>query len=273
MLTVRGVIIGICIVLFAWNRVEEWQILAERETKGIGMATTPIQRALFFDYPKVYGVIETWMERHHAISLEQVSGLSSEDVRCAAKLKKLPLWKGLWNMWMEPQSEPIPPLFEKIREGQLWRVFTPCLLHADFVHILFNLFAFWVLAKQVEEKLSTARLLLLMGFIGSIANAAQYITAGPFFMGISGIVVGLVGFIWMRQKKAPWEGYPLHKLSILFVFVLVGLMWVVELFSMLIQWVAGSPAFMMPIANTAHIVGGIAGALCGRLSFFSRSHT
>ena len=22
--------------------------------------------------------------------------------------------------------------------------------------------------------------------------------------------MGMAGFIWMRQRKAPWEGYPLH---------------------------------------------------------------
>ena len=43
------------------------------------------------------------------------------------------------------------PLFEKIRQGELWRLFTPCILHRDFLHILFNMIWVWILVKQIEE--------------------------------------------------------------------------------------------------------------------------
>ena len=30
---------------------------------------------------------------------------------------------------------------------------------------------------------------------------------GPYFLGFSGIITGMIGYILVRQKIAPWEGY------------------------------------------------------------------
>ncbi len=161
------------------------------------------------------------------------------------------------------------PLFTKIREGEVWRLFTPCLLHAGILHILFNMAWAWLLIKQVEQRLSKWKTLILILLIGIVANFAQYFVSGPYFLGFSGVVVGLVGFIWVRQKIAPWEGYPLQKSTFLFILIFVIAMFALEIFS-LVSAAITAKEISANIANTAHIIGGITGALFGRLPFFSR---
>jgi GlpG protein len=160
-------------------------------------------------------------------------------------------------------------LFEKIRQGEFWRLFTPCLLHRDFLHILFNMVWVWILTKQIEERLRIWKICLMILIIGVISNTVQYFVSGPYFLGFSGVVVGMAGFIWMRQKIAPWEGYPLQRSTILFLLFFVVAMFALELITFSLQLF--SVIQISPnIANTAHIIGGIVGILLGRMPFFSR---
>jgi GlpG protein len=128
----------------------------------------------------------------------------------------------------------------------------------------------WLLGKQIEGRLGKGKMVLFILITGVLANTAQYLMGGPDFLGFSGVIVGMVGFIWMRQKCAPWEGYPLQRSTILFIMVFVGAMLLLEVLAMTLEYfqviqLSGG------IANTAHIVGGVVGALLGRLRFFARS--
>lgn len=127
----------------------------------------------------------------------------------------------------------------------------------------------WILLPPIEARLPKWKIALLILITGVIPCVAQYLVSGPYFLGFSGIVVGLVGFIWVRQKVAPWEGYPLQKLTIIFVLVYVASLFGLEIFS-LIKNVISTSTSTVTIANTAHIVGGLIGMLLGALPFFSR---
>jgi GlpG protein len=112
----------------------------------------------------------------------------------------------------------------------------------------------------------------LVILIAIVSNVAQYLMGGPYFIGISGVVVGLGGFIWMRQRKAPWEGYSVQKSALLLLFFFVGAMvaldgviWGLRLFFTKLP--------TLQIANTAHVVGGITGILLGRLPWFKKGLT
>jgi GlpG protein len=129
----------------------------------------------------------------------------------------------------------------------------------------------FILGRQIEERIGIVRYIFLSLLIGIAGNVAQYLMSGPDFLGYSGIVTGMVGFIWIRQKIAPWEGYPLQKPVIIFITVFVLAMLAFEVFVVSlkffhIDW--GSVA----LANTAHVIGGLFGALLGRLSMFARAH-
>src|SRR5262249_33895307 len=48
-----------------------------------------------------------------------------------------------------------------IRDGQLWRFLTPALLHASIPHILFNMYALFVIGVGLERNFGHQRFLLL----------------------------------------------------------------------------------------------------------------
>jgi GlpG protein len=166
-------------------------------------------------------------------------------------------------------GEPGEALFGKIREGQVWRLVTPVFLHKDLLHILFNMLWVWYLGRPIEERIGPWRfgLLMLLCAIGS--NTVQYLMSGPLFVGYSGVVTGMAGFIWVREKLAPWEGYPLTKGTIMFLLVFIMAISVLQAISFLLSHFVGIH-FLIGIANSAHIGGAVIGVLLGRLSFFAR---
>jgi GlpG protein len=92
--------------------------------------------------------------------------------------------------------------------------------------------------------------------------------SGPLFFGLSGLVTALFGFIWMRQRLAPWEGYILSKPTIYFIAIFIFAMFMIQLVSFFLQ-ITNQAALSAGIANTAHLVGLGIGALCGRLNLFA----
>jgi len=93
--------------------------------------------------------------------------------------------------------------------------------------------------------------------------------SGPDFLGFSGVVIGMAGFIWMRQRQAPWEGYPLQKATVMFILFFVAAMFALELLVFFLR-LFNIGNLSASIANTAHIIGGLCGMVLGRFSFFSR---
>ena len=183
------------------------------------------------------------------------------------------MWKGvvplLITKYKTGHFGPKEPLMEKIGQGQVWRFFSPCLLHKDLFHLLFNMSWLWILGAQIEVRLSFRRFLLLLVILGVVSNTAQYFMGGPFFLGFSGVVAGFLGFIWMRQKIAPKEGYPLPRSAALFLFYSILGMMFLEAILCILQMVL---PFTVPfnIANTAHIVGAVTGLILGKATFFAR---
>lgn len=161
------------------------------------------------------------------------------------------------------------PLFGKIREGEVWRLFSPCILHKDLLHILFNMLWLWYLGRPIEQRIGPFRMLLFSVIVGILTNTAQYLMSGPFFIGYSGIVTGLAGFIWMRERIAPWEGYPLNRSTILFLLIFIFGILGLQIFSFFVETFS-SYSFAPNIANTAHIAGAVVGAILGRFQYFAQ---
>lgn len=176
-------------------------------------------------------------------------------------------WRGLFPFFHSDHARPL--FFAKIRAGEIWRLFTPCLLHADFLHILFNMAWLLLLGKQIEEKIRPVKMALLILLIGSISNTAQYLMSGSSFLGFSGVIVGMAAFIWMRERIAPWEGYATNRTTLYFLFLFVLAMCVLEGL-VLVMHALSLFEVSIAIANTAHIVGGLCGLLLGRFPFFAR---
>lgn len=263
----------LCALLFAWNEKEAFTLKRTVGELSLAVGLTPIQRVCLFDYPKMMASVNDVIVKYNIRSEKELSTLPRAGQKEFRAAEEIPVWNGLVvevAQGVFPGSDLYKiPLFEKIREGQVWRLFTPSLLHKDIIHLVFNMGWLFLLGLQIECRMSKCRFLLLVFLLGVFSNTAQYLMGGPYFLGFSGVVVGLTGFIWARQRKAPEEGYPLPKTTALFVFYFVLVMMGLEGIAVAAQAVF-STSIPFNIANTAHVAGGLAGLLLGRCVFFSR---
>lgn len=141
-------------------------------------------------------------------------------------------------------------LFSEILNGQLWRIITPIFLHFGFIHLLFNMMWLKDLGKIVEFFFGEKKFLYFVLIVGAFSNLGQYLTRGPKFGGMSGVVYGLLGLIWVSKKvnAAPMLSLPKNDM-----YLMVG--W----FFLCMTGVFG------PIANTAHGVGLGMGMILGTM--------
>lgn len=229
-----------------------------------------LKRVLMFDYSARQEIIDRIQNEYGPAVLQRPDQLPPEGRELYQKALQTPAWEGLYPIFLPrnlDQSRVLPPLFEKIQQGEIWRFFTPCLLHLDFFHIFFNMLWLLILGSQMESRIGSSRYLIFILMVGSLSNLGQYLMSGPNFLGISGVVCGMAAFIWIRQQKAPWEGYNLPKVTFLFLLFFITMMLMIQFFSFLMEATGGS-ALAPDVANTAHLVGGLSGALLARIKFF-----
>ncbi|NVJ68561.1 MAG: rhomboid family intramembrane serine protease [Gammaproteobacteria bacterium] len=149
-----------------------------------------------------------------------------------------------------------------ILQGQLWRLISPIFLHFIIVglpiHILFNMMWLWDLGGSIEKTKGWNYLLVLVVIIGVGSNLSQYYyydmtgryfsATGDYFGGMSGVVYGLLGFIFVRRRFDPF--FPLRLNDAIMNFMLIWL-------------VLGFVGVIGNVANIAHLSGLIIGALLG----------
>lgn len=273
--TLTNLFILLCAAIFFFNGFEAASILHQKGELALEYGTE-IDQELLFDYPQYFENFKEFLDLYPIKTIKELDELPPEAKECYKKLQNAPTWKGFSELIVTRSLtdwRDLPPhtLFGKIRQGEIWRLFTPVLLHGSIIHILFNMIWLSILGKQIELRLGKFRYLFLILLLGVIPNVVQYLISGPNFIGFSGIVVGFAGFIWMREKVAPWEGYPLQKIVLIFLFVYVMAMLALEIVSMSLQFFHVTE-LSANIANAAHIVGGLLGMFFARLPFFSRSH-
>ena len=136
----------------------------------------------------------------------------------------------------------------EVKAGEVWRLITPIFLHGDFMHILFNMMWLVQLGRFIESRFGGAKLLALVMVIGVGSNLAEYLWSQPNFGGMSGVVYGLFGFLWMKGKFGRDQGWEMPTQT-----VQLMLMWMVLCFT----------GMLGPIANAAHVGGLVIGALLG----------
>lgn len=143
-----------------------------------------------------------------------------------------------------------------IDNAEYWRLVTPVFLHFGHFHLIFNALLFWVLGQKIEYFLGSPRLAVYIVLIAVCSNIGQYLLGGAaLFGGLSGVVYGLLGFIWIHQKISPVSELSVPR-------GLIGLM-----FFWLILGISGLVNFFMDvsIANAAHAIGLASGVTLGVL--------
>ena len=139
----------------------------------------------------------------------------------------------------------------EIWHGQVWRLITPIFVHGNIVHILFNMLWLRDLGSMIEGRQSSWMLAGLVLAVAAGSNLMQFYVGTPAFGGMSGVVYGLFGYIWIRGKFDPGSGLYLHSSTVV----------------MMIAWFFICVARIIPnVANTAHAVGLVMGMLWGYLS-------
>ena len=261
--------LALCVFVFFLNAMQTINLREEGSPEAL---ITPIQMSLFYDVPPPLKQVEEILAKYKIpADQKELPAAMKQEIEAA---ENVPFWRGIyaWASFKikgKDTSQAKGPLFIKIREGEVWRLFSPAILHTEFLHILFNMLWLWMLGRQIEGRIGSFRYVLLTLFLGIATNTAQYLMSGPFFLGYSGIVMGLAGFIWQRERIAPWEGYPLQRSVVIFLAVFVLAMFALQFGSFLFFLFTDS-TFAPNIANTAHVVGGIAGIVLGRMRFFAR---
>jgi GlpG protein len=133
-----------------------------------------------------------------------------------------------------------------VMHGQVWRLITPVFLHGNWLHIVMNMYMLFVLGGSVESAKGPWKYAGLVLFMGAASNIAQYVDSGPSFGGMSGVDFGLFGYLWMKSRYAPEEGFYMPQHVVVQAMIWMGLC------------IFG---FIPHIANAAHTVGLVAGML------------
>lgn len=81
---------------------------------------------------------------------------------------------------------------EAILAGQLWRLFTPLLLHGSIMHIGFNMYALYIIGAGMESRMGHLRFLMLYLAAGFSGNVFSFLLTDGNSLGASTAVFGLL---------------------------------------------------------------------------------
>lgn len=138
--------------------------------------------------------------------------------------------------------------------GEYWRLVTPIFLHFGLFHIAFNGLWLWELGRRIEPLTGSLQMTASVLLMAIASNLGQYLWSGPsLFGGMSGVVYGLLGYIWIRHKIAPRPILAIPKGLLVFMlfWLFLGMSGFIDLF------MTGG------IANAAHAIGLVTGMLLG----------
>lgn len=118
-------------------------------------------------------------------------------------------------------SESMAGNLPEVQHGEVWRLITPIFIHFGITHLLFNMLWLIDLGSRIEYREGAFKLVVQVVVFAALSNLGQYWINGPRFGGMSGVVYGLFGYIWIRGKCDPASGYymdPLSTILMLFCF-------------------------------------------------------
>lgn len=126
---------------------------------------------------------------------------------------------------------------------QPWRLVTTLFVHANFLHILFNMWSVYVFGSMLERQLGRGRFIALY-FISGIGGSVAVSVLAPLTptVGASGAIFGLLGAFFVIERHMGGRGVQ--------ILVLVALNLAIGFFVPGIAW-------------QAHVGGVIVGALIG----------
>ena len=244
------------------------------QIRNILLTTTPVEKILLFDYPHSYELLDSIAAQYGYNALLYPEKLPDTGKALYQEALLHKSWQGVYPKlitFLRPVSNDKnaqitlqEPLFEKIRQGQVWRIVTPIFLHADILHLFFNMLWVLIIGTQIEARLGTCKYIGFIVLIAIFSNTLQYIMCGPAFLGFSGVICGMVFFIRARQHVAPWEGYQMATATFHFIVFFIGILAGLSTLTFILEFFQ-KITLPIQIANTAHVSGAMIGWVLGRL--------
>ncbi|NLW85358.1 MAG: rhomboid family intramembrane serine protease [Planctomycetes bacterium] len=130
-----------------------------------------------------------------------------------------------------------------------WTLLTTMLPHIDPVHLVFNVFWIWILGTFLELRLRPLKTALIYVILACGSAAAQ-IAISRSGVGLSGLIYGLFGMLWMLGRVN--EDFRIIQPSTFVVFV-----------GWFLACIVLSATGLMIVANAAHGGGMLLGVLMG----------
>jgi rhomboid protease GluP len=91
-----------------------------------------------------------------------------------------------------------------IREGQLWRLLTPALIHGSLAHIGFNMYALFSFGTSLEQYFGRGRFITLYVLGAFAGNVMSFLFSNSLSLGASTAIFGLIGaeavFLYQNRK-------------------------------------------------------------------------
>jgi membrane associated rhomboid family serine protease len=139
-----------------------------------------------------------------------------------------------------------------VEDGEWWRIFTVVLLHGSLMHIVFNMWALYVLGPQIERGVGTWPFVSLYLAAAGVGGAFAYRLGdlNDIAVGASGAIFGLFGIwlSWALHRRNTMQGRAL--LTQLIVLLAIN---------------AGIAFIYRNISWQAHLGGLIAGFVIGEI--------
>ncbi len=274
-------VILLCSLIFLYEHYTNRKInTAPPEARQELLEITPVRKTLLYDFPLSYELLDKIVLLYGQNALASPQELPEPGKSFYIQFLKEPIFNGYYPYILSFAEEALhkpyeknPPIsemptFEKIREGEIWRFFSPALLHIDMLHLFFNMIWVLLLSSQIEARIGAFRLLGFMLIAAFFSNTAQYLMTGPNFVGFSGIICAMATYIRARQFAAPWEAYQMSSSTFAFIMFFIGLLAFLSVGTFIFK-LFYNISLPIQIANTAHLVGAVVGYILGRTNLFS----
>jgi membrane associated rhomboid family serine protease len=90
-----------------------------------------------------------------------------------------------------------------VADGQWWRVGTAAFLHANILHIGFNMYALWLLGRALERYIGPWRFLAIYAVAGISGSAGALLLTNAYTptVGASGAIFGVMGALLLLERR------------------------------------------------------------------------
>jgi GlpG protein len=181
-------------------------------------------------------------------------------------------------------QDALPLRLASISRGEIWRTVTPIFIHFGVIHILFNMYMFFQIGSLIENRYGTLKFGLLVLATAVISNLFQCLVpvsiggSPPYAFsteeglllitrlgGMSGVVYGLFGFVWMKSTYDRSFGYRISQSTVMILMVWLVLCMVPQ------DQLSNTIGISMPnVANWAHGVGLAVGMAVGYITTMAK---